>query len=49
MWRVIWTPVDGIWPDYADWDTPIAAMLCASKLRTQGITDATIHNLGDTT
>jgi hypothetical protein len=45
MWRVIWTPIDGTWPDYADWDTAIQAMNCAARLRTQGITDATIHNL----
>jgi hypothetical protein len=49
MWGVIWTSESSPWPDYADWDTAIAAMLCASKLRTQGITDATIHQIGDPT
>lgn len=47
MWRVIWTSEASPWPDYADWDTCSEAHLCAAQLWGDGITDATIHQIGD--
>lgn len=47
MWRVIWTPVDGIWPAHEDWDSEYGAQVHAGYLAKNGITDATIHQIGD--
>lgn len=48
MWRVVWTSEASPWPDYADWDTALDAELCRIHLQAHGVTDATIHQIGDT-